>query len=373
MNKIYKKKNLKVIISIALLFVIVLSTVIFACVNIKHDEAILNIDEITEKGISVTDVQVVSAQVEEDNIVKDFAGNEYIVSESNAGYIISHKETMLVLESSEDAVSPFDGYNLDTSYYAGPSQFYYSNNEVIYSLPLKEELSVTAEIIEYCEELNDFMLNQKTEREAVPSTQAAVGYKRRVGVDNADWWNDLNTNAYNMFGTCGYVAAASVAAYYTTTVMGSSMMDYDYIDNSGGYSKDFHDLLRSYGSENLSNAYTIKKVMKAYLEEYTKYFNDYKVTHTTKSGMWTYNSWMMDSIEANRPVIVFGSFNDPQPGHTENTDHAIVLYLGSKSHDNVYSYTAHYGWGPSYNAVNITNNLADFFVKSSYIFYDEYV
>ncbi len=302
-----------------------------------------------------------------ERLLYDFAGNKYILKEDENYFSITHAETGLLIEENDyNASSPYQNY--DKIWYCGPMSYFYEESNKIYSISDNEEVTITQDAINYCNEFNDFMI--KEYKKQTKNGISTYSYGDKIDyyeLEYPDFFKNLNTTNYNTTGICGYVAAASLLAYYDYCNGDNSFIKSNYwvskSSNNIVYSKSLCNDLRDYGNNNGTTADTIKSVMKKYFEDR----NQTNVKHYSWLGCFTTNAMLCDSIAKNNPVIIFGSIYSPV--EHKKVNHAVVVYRGSCSYINgstICSYWVHYGWGKEYNNVKLTNNVADFIVGTSY-------
>lgn len=313
-------------------------------------------------------------ELDNKRILLDFANNEYILVEKDNYYSITHAYTGLLIEENDgNGMSPYINY--DKIWYCGPLNYFYEINNRFYSVVNNEELVLTNEIIDYCNNFNNFMINeyikQNKNRISTYSNGDKIDYYE---LKYPSFFTNLDTSSRNTNNSCGYVAASSLLAYYDYCYGENSFIKSNYwlykTDSYFRYSSYLCDTLKSFGKPNNknewpSNADTIKAVMKKYFDSR----NQTNVKHYSWAGIFTTNLMLCDSIRQNNPVILFTWIYDPSGETSGPINHAVVVHKAGVSYINgstIYTYWMHYGWGTNYNNVRLTNNVTNFTVHSSY-------
>lgn len=288
--------------------------------------------------------------------LKGFNNSSYILKEYEpSGYSIS-TDNGITIERSETSKSPYLSRSGEL-FYGGPTYYYEKeiDNEVT-DLFRQESISISNDLISKANVLS------VASKQVQPMPRIGSGTDSGE-VASADFIKNLNTSSFNTVGTCGYVAASIMLAYYDYRYPSKGIAtEYRLANNQ--ISKSLHDKLRSYGKKDASTADTIKPVVKKYLDNR----GVSGIKHFTWLGLFTTNAMLSDSIDKNNPVIIFGSLYNP--ASNGNVTHALVVYkYFLRLYDNgaaFWYYTCHYGWGPEYNSIEVNNNVADFLVGTSY-------
>lgn len=313
----------------------------------------------------------------------DFAGNQYTVIEcSPIGYLIFCDSLGIFVEYSPSSVSPYKGYEAGLIY-CGPTfyyvlednQYYHTINENEKILVSESERYVSSciKLYEYLEEeKNDLVLDYiYGENQSLSFSEEMANYAAssvNYGyLTNYEFFYDMTSPCgyycpNGSGGICGYVGLSLIIAYRDKFTDDTYMSDTYWYDSGKNYlidgSNSFAAFLRNnHGSSDSTYSSTIKTVSESYFSG-----SSLSVTHTSK--LWgTFNrNTIMNAIDNNNPVLLFGSLEDPSD-EGNSINHAVVAY---KYRDETGAfgetrYTAHFGWN-NYSNIYVFGTLGSIYI-----------
>ena len=307
----------------------------------------------------------------------DFAGNDYYIAEClPIGYMIFNADTGVFAEYSPSAPSPYLGYSKDL-YYCGPT-FYYvegTDGDLEHLIASNEIIagSEKANYIESCQQYyntlvadtNQLVVNYLDGQygnqsyvqvaTAAMSTQAEIQETTYGYLDNYEFFFNMEQCGYycpsNSGGICGYIGLGMLIAYKEKYNSSANYMDESYWSDvthnnlKGGTDSLAWHLRSNHGSDDATYSTTIKEVSESY-------FSGRGVTVNHVSKWWGFfnNNTIMNSIDADNPVLLFGSLFNPK-NTNDNINHAVVVYKYT-DHSGLFGetkFTTHYGWDGYHN------------------------
>lgn len=300
-----------------------------------------------------------------ERLLSDFADNKYVLKEVDNYYSITHAATGLLIEENDgNWASPYKGF--DKIWYAGPMNYFYEINNKVYTLIDNTEIEVNQNIYDYCNKLNDFII-QEYNRQHSAAKKARSTYADKIDyyeLKYPTFFPNLDTTEHNLEKICTYVAAASLLAYYDYCYGTNSFIDSSYWERKNLTNPRYYKSL-CLKLENYHENDSFEGVMKKYFKDR----NQTNVKHYQWAGIFTTNLMLCDSIKKNNPVVLMGLFYDPRPNESKPANHAVIAYKASCSYINgstIYSYWLHYGWEKEFNSIRLTNNITNFTVLMSY-------
>ena len=347
---------------------------------------------------SIFDVKLSEMKAIEDNVdlkiadikmAVDFVGNEYYIAECTpVGYMIFNADTGVFAEYSPSAISPYKGYS-EKLYYCGPT-FYYAEEAdgILKHLIMVNETISSSEKSQYGEScrsyyntliddtnptvvgyLNGYYGNQSFAQVVtnMTSTHAENGEVTYGYLKNYEFFYNMEQCGYycppGSGGICGYIGLGLLIAYkekYNSSA--NYMNDYYWSDAAhnnlkGGTASLAWHLRNTYGSDDSTYSTTIKEVSENYFSG-----RGVSVKHVSKWWGFFNNGTIMDSIDNDNPVLLFGSLLDPD--NADNSiNHAVVVY---KYADNSglfgeTRFTAHYGWD-GYENIYVSGTFGSIYI-----------
>lgn len=156
---------------------------------------------------------------------------------------------------------------------------------------------------------------------------------------NSEYFYDMVHCGYDSGGICGYIGLGLLISYKEKYKTGNYMDDVYWYDSSRtgllGGTQSLARYLRSLGSSNDTMSTSIKKVSEDYFEN-----RGVNVTHTSILLFFTKNK-IIECIDEDNPVLLFGSFENPDNG--ESINHAVTVYSYWDAEGDTL-FTAHFGW-----------------------------
>lgn len=311
--------------------------------------------------------------------VTDFAGNLYTVIECMPiGYAIFHNQSGLFVEYSPSSPSPY--HDLEgTLYYGGPTEYYLSDNGVIYHTIVDEHYSLEESLDSLYE--SSVTLNSaycaKQDSDVLSYVQGNSSFSKRsqlfarVNTQTADTYVDDSNIISNLKtakecgyyvpsgsnGVCGYIAAGILLLYYDYHYDDAFIDDAEYLNTSGTKFKgaEFTKLLRSLGATDDTTAYSISSPIQRYL-------NTRGIDITVTDHLIPTTYVICNRIDANQPVIMFGSWLDVSASNTSYVNHAVLAYGYESSRETM---IVHYGWA-DYSEVHLQGVTGSTFNIASY-------
>ncbi len=261
-------------------------------------------------------------------------------------------------ERCADADSPYKDFNDDFLIYGGPTQYYKEiDSDTLLNTYTKSEKNITEEErkVLYKTKFLDSEVKRNIADRNLYFDGGIIGYNTVGGV-----LSSTNTSGLNQGTSCGGVAAALVLHYFDIKYPSKNI-------NSDDDCKSLYRKLKQYGDVRNSTADTIKPIVKKYLADN----GGDCLIHTTLLGTFTTNKYMTEQIDKGNPVILFAAVANPSESGDKTILHAIVAHtyherlgaLGTRK----YSYVCHFGWGPTYNNVEIHNAIKYITVGTSYV------
>ncbi len=371
---------MKKIISAILIFAILLTTVSISVLAVENGSigaedlslelrlmSVFNakIDEVkTSDNLNNIDISSIKTAT-------DFAGHKYYIAEcSPSGYMIFNADTGVFAEYSPTAPSPYRGYS-ENLYYCGPTFYYVEQADGdVEHLIIANEVIESSEKNNYIEDCNQYynVLTAQTNQLVVDYLSGQYGnqsYAQVALASNVVQANIQSTTYgylknYEFFfnmencgyycpsgsgGICGYIGLGLLIAYKEKYKSHYNYMDEKYWkdathNNLKGGTDSLAWYLRSkHGSEDGTYSTTIKEVSESYFSG-----RGVSVKHVSKWWGFFTDGTIRDSIDADNPVLLFGSLESPQTG--SNINHAVVVYKYTEKSGLFGSttFTAHFGW-----------------------------
>ncbi len=144
----------------------------------------------------------------------DLEGNPYWLLEfSNRGYAICHPTANVLSEFSLTAPSPYLGYT--EIYYAGPSFYFYKNNNIFTNIFTQETISSpnsSSRAITSTSKLTQIY----NSFENLASSRSTRASDTVYLINDAYYFQKLTNHGTNTLGTCGQLAASIFLSYYAT-------------------------------------------------------------------------------------------------------------------------------------------------------------
>ncbi len=315
----------------------------------------------------------------------DFAGNEYYIAECTpSGYMIFNADTGAFIEYSYSASSPYLEFS-DGLYYCGPT-FYFieeSTGELVHTIVTNEVIMSYEKnnFIDSCQQFyvalaadsnqlvidylngqygnQDFMKVVLAESDTHASTQETTyGYLKH----DEFFYNMQQCGYYSPPGSdgiCGYIGLGLLIAYKEKYNSSYNYMSEQYwadsthnnlVDGTGSLA---WYLRRYHGSSDGTTSVSIKSVSESYFANR----NSVSVNHVSRLWGTFTRQTIMDSIDADNPVLLFGNLYNPQ-NPDNDIMHAVVAYKYT-NHSGLFgkiNYTTHYGWD-GYENIYVSGGL----------------
>ncbi|QAT51077.1 hypothetical protein EQM14_15590 [Caproiciproducens sp. NJN-50] len=300
----------------------------------------------TERIESFVDTKIDAANakisVSNTKILHDFAGNEYkLVECSPAGYYIIHPESGIVVESSVQSQSPYEGLNADL-YYGGPTYYYVKSGNSYKHTILGTIISDADAAAQDCQKINKALISQtnkvvsdylngKTSKSPTNQLQSAG---KNHWVNSYTWFRNHKSGfGYVSGGYCGYVAANLILKYWDNCRGKIKLSSRDRPVNSTTLTNDLIDVGKDDGYGASTYAVDIAKVINDFC--YNNSLPQSASWHVGTSGMINEMNYYK------RPVILFGNLEGAG-------NHAVVAY-GYNEDENPgdYTFICHFGWNGS--------------------------
>ena len=320
----------------------------------------------------------------------DLAGNEYkIVECSPSGYLIFNEATGVFTEYSSSAPSPYLECNNQNLVYCGPTFYYVEDNggNLHHVINTSEEIeshkrsSYKESCAEYFDSLeaganqlvvdyldgeyqNQSFLQVATNvaKEHISRMATTYGY-----LENYEFFFDMEECGYyspsGSDGICGYIALGMLIAYKEKYNSSSNYMDDIFWNDAAhnnlkpGVDSIAWHLRSNHGSKDGTYSTTIKAVSESY-------FSGRGVTVNHVSKWWGFfnDGTIMDSIDNDNPVIIFGSLFNPK-NKNDNINHAVVAYKYT-DHSGLFgetNFTTHYGWN-GYENIYVSGTFGSIYI-----------
>ena len=392
------KKYIFRIISVALVLVTIISMSSVSVFAIENDNIStedigfeLRLLSIFNAKLSEMEAIEADANLRVSNIKEavDFASNEYYIAEcAPTGYMIFNADTGVFVEYSPTAPSPYLGYSEDL-YYCGPTFYYVEGADGdLEHLIESDEIIVGSEKANYVEscqqyyntlvaDTNQLVVNYLDGQygnqsfvqvaTAAMSTQAEIQETTYGYLDNYEFFFNMEQCGYysppSSDGICGYIGLGMLIAYKEKYNSSANYMDDTYWSDvthnnlKGGTDSLAWHLRRNHGSDDATYSTTIKEVSESY-------FSGRGVTVNHVSKWWGFfnNGTIMDSIDADNPVLLFGSLFNPQNSN-DNINHAVVVYKYT-DHSGLFGetkFTTHYGWD-GYENIYVSGTFGSIYI-----------
>ena len=289
--------------------------------------------------------------------VQDFSNEKYTVIECvPRGYIIYHPNSVVFVESSPSAISPYINLTGDNLYYGGPTEYYIENDGIYYHTVIDEVIDNQTDINNmklYSQkiksELNshkniallDYVINKDAAAYATMSKSNTYAVESGLSLNEINWFKNLNQCGYYSVGDglCGFVALNILYSFFDKFKDDNFMDDKYWVDstktllknNENSFTKYLYDL----DPKSSTTSMHIHNVSKKYLNE--KGITNIK--HTSRYWGFFTKKTIKNLINDGYPVILFGNLEDP-PGYTgKKGGHAVVAYQYSEN-----EFVCHYGW-----------------------------
>ena len=339
--------------------------------NLRYTTRLMSVIDVKLNELKMID-NVDNLTIANVKTAHDLAGNEYKIIEcAPSGYMIFNEETGVFTEYSSTASSPYLGYDLNLVY-CGPT-FYYvedSTGDLHHLINTFEEIDSDVKAI-FTQSCNDYyatlvadtnqlvvdylngdyqnqtflqIVTTTTQVQATPRT-TTYGY-----LQNYEFFYNMQQCGYysppGSNGICGYIALGMLIAYKEKYNSSANYMDDIYWSDpthnnlKGGTDSLAWHLRSNYGSDDSTYSTTIKETSQAYFTG-----RGVVVNHVSEWwGSFTKGT-IMDSIDDDNPVLIFGSLFNPQ-NPDDNIDHGVVAYKYSDESGlfGDTTFTAHYGW-----------------------------
>lgn len=339
--------------------------------NLRYTTRLMSVIDVKLNELKMID-NVDNLTIANVKTAHDLAGNEYKIIEcAPSGYMIFNEETGVFTEYSSTASSPYLGYDLNLVY-CGPT-FYYvedSTGDLHHLINTLEEIDSDVKAI-FTQSCNDYyaslvadtnqlvvdylngdyqnqtflqIVTTTTQVQATPRT-TTYGY-----LQNYEFFYNMQQCGYysppGSNGICGYIALGMLIAYKEKYNSSANYMDDIYWSDpthnnlKGGTDSLAWHLRSNYGSDDSTYSTTIKETSQAYFTG-----RGVVVNHVSEWwGSFTKGT-IMDSIDDDNPVLIFGSLFNPQ-NPDDNIDHGVVAYKYSDESGlfGDTTFTAHYGW-----------------------------
>ncbi len=290
----------------------------------------------------------------------DLEGNLYWLLEfSNQGYAICHLTANILSEFSLTDPSPYLGYT--NIYYAGPSFYFYKNNNSFINIFSQETISSTESSTRSTSSSGDLTIVYNSFKNLANSSTTRAADTVYL-VNDAYYFQKLTNHGTNTLGTCGQLAASILLSYYATYHNVNFVPSGDIVPLSGTTTNfqswstmptlkdDLHqELIQITRDLDLDLATTGTSIKKILSEHYSRHTLGGVKQSVLTSPFFTDTS-MRNILDKNRPLIMFGNLSLPS-GSKGN--HAVVCY-GYRITSNVTYYRVHMGWY-GYTSVELTN------------------
>ena len=320
--------------------------------------------------ISLSPTSLISKEksLKEDFVVKtlyDSDDNRYCLYEyKDKGYKILNEAETVVLEESDDDVSPYygvDANNHSHLMYYGPMNYYVSDNVTLKHTITDEKIPASVSMPKI--DISKALMNVKTISRTNNRKVKKISSYNSFYVENSQYLSLIENFDYNREGTCGYLAAA-LSLYYCYRQHNASFISEDKITrdangNPNGFTKSLHDELvsigQSLGVAKATDAFGIEKVMK-------KYATNHSLNYSNYAQFLSFSQTIDDCIRNNKPCVLFGNFQTPeQPSRKVN--HAVTLYgISEETFTGVGTTTTNryfcvnFGWA-SHTSVRLLDNF----------------
>lgn len=319
----------------------------------------------------------------------DLAGNEYYIVEClPTGYMIFNADTGVFTEYSPSAPSPYHSYS-ENLFYCGPTFYYAEETDGdLYHLIATSEFIESDKKASYVESCNQYYstLVADTNQLVVDYVNGEYGNQQFIQVafaaletqdntqaatygylDNYEFFFNMEQCGYycptNSGGICGYIGLGLLIAYKEKYNSSSNYMDDTYwSDATHNNLKEGEDSLachlrNTYGNKDGTYSTTIMEVSQEYFSG-----RGVSVTHVSRWTPFFTNETIKNSIDADNPVLLFGSLFNPQ-NENDNINHAVVVYKytdksglfgGTK-------FTTHYGWN-GYENIYVSGTFGSIYI-----------
>lgn len=316
----------------------------------------------------------------------DFAGNQYTVIEcAPIGYLIFCDSLGSFVEYSPSSYSPYRGVD-EGLYYCGPTFYYVLNQRkslLRHTILENEQISLEDKdnYVHSCELLYDYIKEQGNsvildyihyEKQTLSFAEVMASYAANTVnygyLSNYDFFYNMTSPCgyycpTGSDGVCGYVGLSMIIGYRDRYRDDNYMNnDYWFDPNNKNYLKNgvnsFAAYLRNnHGSSDSTYSATIKAVSESYFSG-----SSLTVSHTSKLwGSFTRNT-IMEVIDKDNPVLLFGSLEDPSNGG-RSINHAVVAYkyMDESGIFGETRYTAHFGWD-NYSNIYVFGTLGSIYI-----------
>lgn len=317
-------------------------------------------------------------------VAYDFAGNKYTVIECTPiGYLIFCDALGIFLEYSPSSYSPYKEIE-EGLYYCGPT-FYYVMNEnesCLQHTILKDEKILMEDKDKYvssCEALYDCLKEQENmfvlnyihdEKQTLSFEDVLASYAPNSVIygylSNYDFFYDMTSPCgyycpAGSNGICGYIGLSLIISYRDKYTDDGYMNDVYWYDTGENYLKNGSDSFAAYlrnnhGTSDSTYSATIMSVSQSY-------FNGSGLSVSHSSYLWGFfnRNTIMNAIDADNPVLMFGSLENPTNGN--NINHAVVAYkyMDESGLFGETRYTAHFGWD-DYSNIYVFGTLGSIYI-----------
>lgn len=323
----------------------------------------------------------------------DFHNNQYTLAEySPTGYAIMNEESGQFLEYSAESLSPFLGYDKNL-YYGDPTQYYIKTNQGFYLNLFTNQvadLEKQAALTEYCDIQYQSLCKNSDQNVSTYLTKQVVNQEieKAATLQNAGYTEDTKYVSYSTRlsnlanpgyiergnGVCGYIAAAMLLYYYTSSGRRYITSKDDYYTQNGKYY--INKKLTVYLVDNFrktlnldysTTAQAIYKLVSNYITVFCRNrgLDASGISHSKIFAPFIIKSNIAGHIYENRPVILFGSLYSPTSSKYIN--HAVLAYgyyMYMSGSTIMYQFIVHFGY-PNYSKVYLNERaLGSYYVLS---------
>lgn len=348
-------------------------TSVLISLSINIDAAWAKEDDIIYKVEDIADFIQQNQEVESEEIINDFYGNDFKLYEiSPIGYAIySVKEySSIFIEGSYEVHSPYYKYMQNQKYYGGPGEYYVITDNRIKNIISDKYIDKDNVVSEYCV-ASSFYEEQTIEvQSSFPSTPTPGKTETDTSgftlIKNHNYFENLTEFPENEKGTCGLVGICMLLGYLDTFV-DSRYITNDNYKNGNGTTQAFHDFLFDKcmytvlglgGSDGYPMAgYELKQTTRYYINNYCDKVIYDRSYHEYGSITYTHST-PRTHINAGIPTLIcMTKFNhniEFEDGSNKEKYHVAVAY-GYDSNDR---FLVHMGWwsGELYGTKVIVSN-----------------
>lgn len=382
------------LLTIVMFLLIAIPTGHAACMNIKitNSTHLYRLNKIFQTRIDA---------IQENNCPKvsvikqlnDFQGNQYTLAEyTPIGYAILNEESGQFLEYSATSPSPYLGKE-SRLFYGGPTQYFIKTEQNEYidlftdqainrekQISLEESCSLQYQsLLKNCDEMVSTYLTKQfvaQDTENIISIQSSGYTEDTKYVSYSTRLSNLDNPGYisRGDGVCGYIAAAMLLYYYTSSGRRYITSKDDYYTKNGKYYIDeklttylVDDFRKTLNLDYSTTAQAIYKLVSNYITVFyrNRGLDASGISHSKVFAPFIIQSNIASHIYNNKPVILFGSLYSPTSNKYIN--HAVLAYgyyMYMSGSVMMYQFIVHFGYA-GYSKVYLNDRaLGSYYVLS---------